>query len=173
MYKYYYYNRNNYKNDLIIEIDKHIENKEFKSAIDTGFYRLFNYISGNNVPKQKVDMTAPVLTRLTPGQGPACNSTFIISFFIPYKYQNNNSPPKPNPNSNVYIETINELKVGVTSFGGYVKSFETVGDHYKQLLKQVNDHGHQPKQLNEIYVAQYDSPFRLFDRHNEVWIELK
>ena len=49
--------------------------------------RLFKYISGSNEGKTKIDMTSPVTVQTSPGQGPACESDFMVSFFLPYKYQ--------------------------------------------------------------------------------------
>lgn len=34
-----------------------------------------------------MDMTSPVTVLTTPGQGPACKSDFLVSFFLPHKYQ--------------------------------------------------------------------------------------
>ena len=46
--------------------------------------------------EEKIDMTAPVLVRIIPGQGPACKDDFRMSFFIAPKVTD---PPKPtNPN---------------------------------------------------------------------------
>lgn len=49
--------------------------------------RLFKYISGDNEAKKKIEMTSPVTVQTTPGQGPACTSDFLVSFFLPYKFQ--------------------------------------------------------------------------------------
>ena len=47
-------------------------------------------------------MTAPVATKVLPGQGPNCNSFFTRSFFIPFG--NQADPPKPT-NPEVFLET--------------------------------------------------------------------
>lgn len=49
--------------------------------------KLFDYISGGNSAKTKIPMTAPVVTKIEPGQGPNCESTFTMSFYNPYSYQ--------------------------------------------------------------------------------------
>ena len=51
-----------------------------------GFNKGFKYISGANVASEKIDMTCPVLTKIVPGAGPNCNTTFTESFYVPYKY---------------------------------------------------------------------------------------
>ena len=57
------------------------------------------------ITEEKVPMTAPVITRVIPGAGPACESNFTISFFISFANQAN--PPKPT-NSDVFISMIPE-----------------------------------------------------------------
>lgn len=51
------------------------------------FMKLFRYISGTNSKQAKIPMTAPVLTKIEPGQGPNCESTFVMSFYQPYSLQ--------------------------------------------------------------------------------------
>ena len=50
-------------------------------------------------------MAAPVITRVIPGAGPACESNFTISFFVPFAVQAN--PPKPTKDD-VFISMIPE-----------------------------------------------------------------
>ena len=70
-----------------------VEIDNYTTAVDIGFQRLFLYISGQNVDKKHIPMTAPVTVKVVPGAGPYCNSTFIISFMVPFSFQPN--PPQP------------------------------------------------------------------------------
>lgn len=55
-------------------------------------------------------MTSPVSCLIEPGAGPACESTFTISFFIPEEHQAD--PPKPT-DADAFIENRKELTVFV------------------------------------------------------------
>lgn len=55
-------------------------------------------------------MTAPVTCRVVPGDGPACESEFTVSFYIPEEHQD--SPPQPG-DSDVFVEERKELTVYV------------------------------------------------------------
>ncbi|XP_016351738.1 heme-binding protein 2-like, partial [Sinocyclocheilus anshuiensis] len=79
-------------------------------ALGTGFRRLFKYIQGNNDKKCKVEMTAPVSCLIEPGAGPACESTFTVSFYIPEEHQAD--PPKPT-DPDVFIENRKEVTLFV------------------------------------------------------------
>ncbi|XP_046548675.1 heme-binding protein 2-like isoform X2 [Haliotis rubra] len=87
----------------------------YKEGSSAGFRNLFNYISGDNEPKQKVEMTAPVATQVVPGAGPNCENTFTVSFYIPPEHQAD--PPKPT-NPDVFISDWPEVKLAVKSFSG-------------------------------------------------------
>merc|ERR1712137_385054 len=102
-----------------------IHSTNIDTATETGFMRLFGYIEGANVQKTKVEMATPVLTQVTPGQGPACNSTFVESFYFPYKWQQSSSLPQPT-NPDVFTQTQPARNVAVKSFAGYAHQTEIV-----------------------------------------------
>lgn len=139
-------------------------------AENIGFNRLFDYISGDNDSGDAIDMTSPVTTRVIPGAGPNCNTTFIVSFFVPFAYQDS-GPPSPN-SALVYIESREPLQVAVSEFGGFAPQAEVIAKA-AQLEGEVEDA--QTLELDPAYpdiwfFAGYDPPFRLTNRHNEVWV---
>lgn len=72
--------------------------------MNEGFY---HYVTDSNIFSGiKVPMTAPVTTRVIPAPGPACQSNFTISFFVPFADQAN--PPEPS-DKNVFISTLPEF----------------------------------------------------------------
>ncbi|XP_075453941.1 heme-binding protein 2 isoform X2 [Ascaphus truei] len=139
--------------------------RDWDTAVSTGFMRLFNYIQGNNDKKLKIEMTAPVTTYVTPGAGPSCESTITVSFFVPPEQQAD--PPKPSEN-NICIEERAQTTVYVRSFGG----FTNAAKNQEQLLQLSESLKRDGKLFDEnvYYTAGYDSPFKLFNRHNEVWL---
>ncbi|KAH3827999.1 heme-binding protein 2-like isoform X2 [Dreissena polymorpha] len=137
-----------------------------ENAVNTSFRKLFTYITGGNELGTKVDMTAPVATRIVPGAGPNCESTFTVSFYIPPKHQE--SPPAPKDNS-VFIESFPEMTIYASGFGGFADDTKWIA-HARELSEKIKDKNfHQ-----EFYfTAGYDAPFKLFNRLNEVWFVKK
>lgn len=58
---------------------------------------------------QKIAMTAPVLMMIMPGQGPACEDNFTMSFFMSPKVEN---PPAPSQKE-VFLDKMSQMKVYV------------------------------------------------------------
>jgi hypothetical protein len=150
-----------------------LETMELDQAISAGpsggFMKLFSYISGANAAKTKIDMTVPVLVKVEPGQGPTCNSMFTVSFHNPYKYQGSAAaaPPKPSDPAS-FINNMPAMDVYVTSFGGFAN-----GQQYKQKaaeLMQKLTAAKEPFNDKYWFVAGYDSPVMVTNRHNEVWV---
>merc|ERR1711871_711563 len=78
-----------------------VKGVSYDKAVTKGFESLFSYISGANENEEKIPMTAPVRVRLIPAAGPTCENDFIISFFVPFEFQE--STPKPTEDG-VFLE---------------------------------------------------------------------
>lgn len=127
------------------------------------FFRLFHYISGNNTQDLKIPMTSPVLTKVSHGPGPTCESDFFMYFMIPFNMQANT--PKPT-DSKAYIVDMPQMDVFVKSFGGRPSEDDKI--HQLELLASeivdVNQF-----ESSFFFTAGYDGPYTL-NRHNEVWL---
>lgn len=136
----------------------------YERAVAVGFYKLFRYISGENLTGQKIDMTAPVRVTVSPGVGPTCGDTFKIAFFIAPSIKN---PPPPS-DSTVKIVTTPESTYYVNSFGGWATGAAYV-DRARSVASALEGAG---RKIDDacFVTAGYDSPFRLRNRHNEVWL---
>lgn len=145
-----------------------VESLLYSVGISEGFQRLFKYISGSNEDDQKIAMTAPVVTRVTPGDGPFCKSLFSVHFFVPFKWQD--KPPKPS-SPDVHIESAGSETFAVSQFGGYLVDDYTLSIKAKALQAELEKDS--VKYENDsFFTAGYDPPFRLQHRHNEIWIRL-
>jgi hypothetical protein len=136
---------------------------DFMRAGNVGFGPLISYISGNNLERQKIAMTAPVIQEPTGGE------THLVSFVMP-----NGTDPKDVPvpaNSRVSIKAMPETLTGVRKFsGGWNETrFNREGE---LLLKAVALHGFEP--VGNLYWARFDPPWKPgFLKSNEALINLK
>lgn len=142
-----------------------VSGMEQDEALRSGFMRLFKYIQGNNQKSVKVEMTSPVTCLINPGEGPACESTFTVSFYIPEEHQAD--PPSPST-PEVIIENRKEFTVFVRTFGGFANSVNT-RDELLKLIESLRRDGMSFKEA-PYYRVGYDSPFKLINRRNEVWL---
>ncbi|KAJ8304508.1 hypothetical protein KUTeg_018091 [Tegillarca granosa] len=138
---------------------------EFTREINTEmFYKLFYYIAGNNSKHMKIPMTAPVLTNITHGAGPDCESLFEMHFMIPFDLQDDTpSPTDPK----LYITTLPQIEAYVRSFGGFPQQ-----NDYVKAVSELADEIKDSSKYNEAFYfeAGYDGPERFTHRHNEVWL---
>jgi hypothetical protein len=146
------------------------EVSSLQTAIGTGFQAIFQYISGANSASEKIEMTAPVRVEVLAPQGPYCKANVTTSFFLPWSFQNSSNIPKAN-NTEVFTEDIKEIKVAVLVFPGRPKTDDDITDQVAKLGALLDTA--QVAYNKDVFVyAGYDSPFRVFDRHNEVWLYL-
>jgi len=136
-------------------------NSGYDSSIRTMFWRLFNYIGGENADSQKIEMTIPVLTRCIPNDAfDAMEHNFTMAFYLAL-----DSAPEPT-NSNVHLYDLPEITVYVRHFGGFASDYDYLTE--AKLLKDALPEG-TPYHDMFFYALGYDSPWTLINRRNEVW----
>ncbi len=145
-----------------------IQDISLVDATRNGFLQLFDYIQGENEYEEQIEMTAPVITQVSPSDGPFCESSFVVSFYVPKINQAN-----PPPAEGLHVQKWGPKYVAVRQFSGFVSDYE-VGEEAAALgaslagsiWSAANDN-------NTAYtVAQYNSPFEFKDRVNEIWMAL-
>jgi hypothetical protein len=139
---------------------------DYKYFGPIAFPYLFKYITGANVAGAQINMTDPVPIDIFSGLTPTCNSTFRVSFFIPFGFQG--IAPQPT-DPQVYLRTSDEMIVVQRSFPGFADSWKTqVQPQFQALATSIEGTGIQVENLVET-VSEYDGPYQFFDRHNEAW----
>jgi len=141
---------------------------DYKAANYQMFMKLFRYIGGQNDKEQKIAMTCPVTNRIIPAQGPACESNFTMSFFISPSLSR---VPQPT-DSAVYVRKMETLHVYVREFSGFTNNFEAWSKHATELGDALDKDG-LAYEKSYYFTAGYDAPFKLFNRHNEIWFVKK
>ncbi|MFM6939325.1 MAG: SOUL family heme-binding protein [Rhodoluna sp.] len=150
----------NYPAHVLMQVD--VEG-DFMKAGNIGFGPLINYISGNNLSREKYAMTAPVI------QEPVSSERHLVSFVLP-----NDTDPKDVPvpaNSRVSKVEMPESLVGVRKFGGSWNEtrFMAEGELLRNAVIQA---GFEP--VGNLYWARFDPPWKPgFLKKNEALIQLK
>lgn len=118
-------------------------------------------------------MTKPVLTSIVPGAGPLDSSAYFVRFYLPVKFQA--SPPLPLPELNLKPVSWPSLCVAVRKFSGFAGD----GNVVTEAEKLASSLGRSPwanstmaDSRNAYSIAQYNSPFRIIGRVNEVWVNV-
>lgn len=145
------------------------QSADFSTAEQEGFQTNFAYISGGNSQSAKIPMTAPVFMRTTDF------FNWKIGFYVPASiYPNETSIPT---SPSIAIEQFGEapptgLVMAVYEFPGYasLSDFQTGEATLKASLAQANITVVADDWA--VVYAQYDSPFSIFNRHNEVLIHV-
>ena len=153
------------------EVIKQIEDIEIRfyppslmAKVDSGggFSKLFQYISGKNDKNQKIAMTTPV--HMTNE-----NNKSTMVFVLPSKYTLDNIAAPKDKNIEVY-----NSKPGyyaAITYGGYSNSEKVKKNHYS-LLNKLKTESY--KVLNDMpIVLSYNSPYKVFNRRNEVLVEIE
>ncbi len=145
------------------------EADEMKNLSSPMFYKLFNYISGQNDQGQKVQMTSPVTVdyKVNDNQKmtPKSNVQMAMRFYVPTENQANT----PKPTGDAYLEENPEMIVAVIRFGGYASTNDYIQNR-DMLIKALGDEA-SSYDCVQIMTAGYDPPFKPIGRTNEVWLK--
>jgi hypothetical protein len=136
---------------------------------DSGFSLLFDYITGNNTTKQKIAMTAPVITsEKIPMTAPVITKNNYMVFALP-SYYTEESVPTPK-NSEVKIKKQQEKTYAVLRFSGRTSN-QRVQQHIDKLIHILENNNITIK--DDPILMRYNSPFAPgFIRRNEVAVEI-
>ena len=137
-----------------------LSTKGYKNSSSKGFSILAEYIFGNNERNEKISMTSPVSMSL--------DDTMTMMFMVPKKF-NKDMLPKPNQ-SGIEFKEEPAKTVAAISFSGWAN--DTKIEKYKQDLKAALD-AEGIKYSNQFYYFGYNAPYEVFNRKNEVIVELQ
>jgi len=135
-----------------------------------GFSLLFDYISGSNKPREKIPMTAPVITaQKIPMTAPGVSDAASMSFVLP---AGTTREATPDPlDSRVRIVTVPEREIAVIRFSGYAPP-EDVEAATSRLQAGLKTSG--IGTTGQPFLMRYDSPWTPgFLRRNEVAIGIR
>jgi DNA gyrase inhibitor GyrI len=148
------------------------------SSMTSGFNELFRYISGDNVTRSKIKMTAPVIRSaadegqkiamtapvLKEGQG----ESSMIAFIMPPGSRFEELPQPQSPS--VRLRVIQSHKVAVITFSGYATD-DAIKEKTELLLNFLRRDNLNAK--SDPRIALYNPPWTPpFMRRNEVMIEV-
>ncbi|MDO9324553.1 MAG: heme-binding protein [Methanoregula sp.] len=136
---------------------------------DAGFNLLFAYISGSNKPREKIPMTAPVITaQKIPMTAPVVSDSASMSFVMPAGTTREQTPDPLD--SRVRIVTQPERDIAIIRFSGYAPP-EDVDAATSRLQEGLKNEG--IVTTGQPFLMRYDSPWTPgFLRRNEVAIEI-
>jgi hypothetical protein len=156
--KYNRFEIRNYEATLFTSVK--LSTKGYKNSSGQGFSILARYIFGNNERNEKISMTSPVSISL--------EDSMTMMFMVPKKL-NKDMLPKPNQ-SGIEFREEPAKTVAAIRFSGWAN--ETKIEKYKQNLKAALD-AEGIKYSNQFYFFGYNAPFEVFNRKNEVLVELQ
>jgi len=133
---------------------------DYKTASSQGFSMLAGYIFGGNESEEKIAMTSPVSMSI--------GDSVTMMFMVPKEIKKEDLP-KPNQSNIVFKEEPAKTMAAI-SFGGWandskIKSFK---DTLTSALERQGI-AHQ----NRFYFFGYNAPYEVFNRLNEVLVEIE
>ena len=137
-----------------------LSTKGYKNSSSKGFSILAGYIFGNNERNEKISMTSPVTMTL--------EDSMTMMFMVP-KELKKEMLPKPNQ-SLIEFKEEPAKTVAAINFNGWANDKKI--EKFKQELKSALDAEGIPYS-DRFYFLGYNAPYEVFNRKNEVIVELQ
>ena len=137
-----------------------IPSNNYRKTSSKGFSILAGYIFGGNDKKEKIAMTSPVAMSL--------KDAATMMFLVPKKYTRDNLPV-PN-DSSIEFKDMPEKKVAAISFSGWANDSK-IASFKKKLIDVLESKGIQ--YTDNFYFLGYNAPMEVFNRKNEIIVELE
>jgi hypothetical protein len=156
--KYVTFEIRNYEATLFTSVK--LSTKEYKKASSKGFSILAGYIFGKNEKNEKIAMTSPVSMSL--------DDSMTMMFMVPKK-KNKETLPQPS-NSQIEFREEPAKTVAAITFGGWVND-EKIEKYKNKLIASLE--AKEIPYTNRFYFLGYNPPYEVFNRKNEVIVELQ
>nr|XP_054769768.1 heme-binding protein 2-like isoform X2 [Lytechinus pictus] len=127
--------------------------------------KLFGYINGQNEGNHRIGMTFPVIEEFVIENGPKGESKKILSFFVRKEFEEKTPLPI---DPDIQINQRPSMTVYTMKFGGFANDEKCVKEK-ENLMAMLEADGIQVKR-DVFYCAIYNTPFKLFNRTNEIWL---
>jgi hypothetical protein len=137
-----------------------LSTKGYKNSSSKGFSILAGYIFGNNERNEKISMTSPVTMTL--------EDSMTMMFMVP-KELKKEMLPKPDQ-SLIEFKEEPAKTVAAINFNGWANDKKI--EKFKQELKSALDAEGIPYS-DRFYFLGYNAPYEVFNRKNEVIVELQ
>jgi effector-binding domain-containing protein len=158
-----------------IQAEVTVEDTNYKSAIERGFSLLAGYIFGNNISRQKIEMTTPVQASqsekiaMTTPVTVTGESSFTVAFIMPAEYTLETLPqPK---DTRVHFTRLPARSMAAIRFSGYFQK-DTIQKNKQRLSHWLEAQGFETE--GDFIVAGYNPPWVPgFLARNEILIQIK
>jgi len=158
-----------------IQAEVTVDENNYKSAIEKGFNVLAGYIFGNNISRQKIEMTTPVQAAqsekiaMTTPVTVSGEANFSVAFIMPSEYTLETLPqPKDN---RVHFTPIPARSMAAIRFSGFFQQ-DTIQKNKRRLRDWLEGQGLETE--GNFIVAGYNPPWVPgFLARNEVLIQIK
>jgi len=137
-----------------------LSTKGYKNSSSKGFSLLAGYIFGGNERNEKIAMTSPVAMSL--------EDSMTMMFMVP-KELKKEMLPKPNQ-SGIEFKEEPEKTVAAISFNGWAND-KKIEKFKKKLIVALDAEG--IDYSDRFYFLGYNAPYEVFNRKNEVIVELQ